>query len=128
MTHVDLTHSRQRSRPHRWTRFGEGSGRAGYRFTVKGDTLYAITLTWPGAEATITALAKGKDKAPEGKIERVGLLGHPGPLEFTQDDECLKVKMPAEQPCKYAFALKIDGLTMNPPGPAVPADPTGVGR
>jgi alpha-L-fucosidase len=111
---------------HNWVRFGEGSGRAGYRFTVKGDTLYAIALAWPGERAIITSLASGK--APEGKIERVGLLGHPGELEFTQDAEGLKVKMPAQQPCKYAFALKIDGLKMNPPGPAVPADPSDVAR
>jgi hypothetical protein len=40
------------------------------------------------------------------------LLGHQGPLEFTQDAEGLKVKMPADRPCDYAFALKITGLKL----------------
>lgn len=111
---------------HPWTRFGEGSGRAGIRFTVKGDALYAIPLSWPGEQLVITSLAKGK--APAGKVERVRLLGHPGDLEFTQDDDGLKVKLPAQSPCKYAVALRIDGLTLNPAGPAVPAEPPATGR
>src|SRR5271157_344467 len=35
------------------------------------------------------------------------MLGHKGDLKFTQDAEGLKVTMPAEQPCQYAFTLKI---------------------
>ncbi len=104
---------------HNWTSFSEGTGRAGYHFTVKGDDLYAIALAWPGERATIRSLAAGK--APQGKIASVGLLGHEGNLEFTQDAEGLKVKLPAQQPCKHAFCFKISGLKMNAAGPAVPA-------
>ncbi len=100
---------------HAWTKSSEGSGRNSYRFTVKGDGLYAIAMTWPGEQAVITSLATGK--APEGKIESVTLLGHAGKLEFTQDADGLKVKMPANQPCKFAFAFKITGLKMNPAAP-----------
>jgi alpha-L-fucosidase len=78
------------------------------RFTTKGDTLYAIFMAWPGEQAVITSLATGV--APAGKIEKIELLGHKGALEFKQDAEGLKVKMPAEKPCDYAFALKITGL------------------
>ncbi len=105
---------------HSWIKASEGSGRDGFRFTVKGDSLYAIAIAWPGEKATITSLASGK--APEGKIESVTLLGHAGKLEFTQDAEGLKIKMPAEQPCKHAFAIKINGLKMNRAGPAVSAE------
>jgi alpha-L-fucosidase len=105
---------------HGWVKSGEGSGRTGYRFTVKGETLYAIALAWPGERALISSLATGK--APEGKVESVSLLGNPGNLEFTQDAEGLKVRMPARQPCLHAFSLKIGGLKMNPPGPPVPAN------
>ena len=49
------------------------------------------------------------------------LLGIPGKLKFTQDAEGLKIKLPAERPCDYAFAFKITGLKMNPAGPPVPA-------
>jgi alpha-L-fucosidase len=43
------------------------------------------------------------------------MLGSKGHLQFTQDDTGLKVKLPAAAPCKYAYALKITGLEMNPP-------------
>jgi hypothetical protein len=109
-----------------WIRSGEGSGRSGWRFTVKGDTLYAIALAWPGDRAVIRSLAPGS--AQEGKVRRVRLLGHPGDLEFTQDAEGLKVKLPAQPPGQHAFALEIRGLTLNPPGPAVPADPPDASR
>jgi alpha-L-fucosidase len=95
-----------------------------YRFTVKGENLYAIAQSWPGETAVITTLAKGKlldGGAVEGKIKTVTLLGSPGKLKFTQDAEGLKVTLPADKPCDYAFALKITGLKMNPTGPPIPA-------
>jgi alpha-L-fucosidase len=65
------------------------------------------------------SLATGN--APEGKIETVSLLGNSGNLEFTQDEQGLKIKLPPQRPCDYAFALKITGLKMNPAGPPQPA-------
>ena len=111
---------------HGWVKSSEGTGRAGFRFTVKGDTLYAIALAWPGELATITSLAT--DKTPAGKVTRVTLLGHPGDLEFSQDAAGLKVKLPPEPAGKHAFSLKITGLTMTPPGPAVPAEVPGASQ
>jgi len=49
------------------------------------------------------------------------MLGHKGNLKFTQDADGLKVQLPADRPCDYAYVLKITGLKMNPAGPAVPA-------
>ena len=95
-----------------------------YRFTVKGDNLYAIAQSWPGDTAVIASLAKGKaldGQVPQGKIKTVTLLGSPGKLKFTQDADGLKVKLPADKPCDYAWTLKIVGLKMNPAGPPVPA-------
>lgn len=94
---------------------GGGIPRNGYtpqdiRFTTRGDTLYAIVMTWPGDQAVITSLAMGK--APAGKIEKVELLGFKGALSYTQDAEGLKVKMPAARPGEYACALKISGLKL----------------
>jgi len=54
----------------------------------------------------IPVLAKGK----AGKIEKINLLGHNGDLQFSQDESGLRVTMPDEKPCDYAFALKITGL------------------
>jgi alpha-L-fucosidase len=95
-----------------------------YRFTVKGDNLYAIAQSWPGDTAVIKSLAKGKaldGPVPKGKIKRVMMLGSPGKLKFTQDADGLKVKLPADKPCDYAYVLKITGLKMNPVGPPIPA-------
>jgi len=117
------------SRP--WIRYGEGpyynapsaGGRGAddppnesftgkeIRFTTKDNTLYAVVMDWPGEDAIITSLAKGK--APAGTIAKVELLGHQGTLQFSQDEVGLKVKMPVEKPCDYAFALKITGLKLN---------------
>ena len=100
-----------------------------YRFTVKGNNLYAIAQSWPGKTAVITTLATSADAAknfpngmlPEGKIVSVTMLGHAGNLRFIRDAEGLKVQLPAAPPCDYAYTLKIVGLKMNPSGPPIPA-------
>lgn len=107
---------------HNWTTDNDvvGGGRGvTYRFTVKGDDLFAIAQSWPGDTALIPSLATGK--APEGKITSVTLLGNSSKLEFTQDAEGLKIKLPAQGALKYAYALKISGLKVNPAGDPVPA-------
>ena len=90
-----------------------------YRFTVKAENLYAIAQSWPGDTAVIASLAKGKaldGQVPKGRIKSVTLLGSPGKLKFTQDADGLKVKLPTDKPCDYAWTLKITGLKMNPAG------------
>jgi alpha-L-fucosidase len=95
---------------------GGGVSRNGYtpkdiRFTTRGDTLYAMVMKWPDdASVTVTSLATSQPV--KGKVERVELLGHGEPLQFTQDGEGLKVKFPAEKPCDYIYALKITGLKL----------------
>jgi len=111
---------------HNWTTDNDtvpdatGGGRGmTYRYTVHGDNLYAIAQSWPGDTAVLPSLATGK--APEGTITSVTLLGHDEKLQFAQDNQGLNVKMPAQGGLKYAYALKIAGLKMNPPGPPLPA-------
>lgn len=117
-----------------WKRYGEGPTAQGaangargltdgmlkvytahdLRFTTKGDTLYAILFAWPYGDepAIITSLATGQ--APAGKIAKVEMLGVGKPLEFTQTDQGLSVKMPtpAIKPCDFAYVLKITGLSL----------------
>jgi len=95
---------------------GGGISRNGYtpadiRFTTHGNTLYATVMSWPGdAPVTIASLAKG---APvQGNVKKVELLGHAGPLKFTQDADGLKVIFPTEKPCDFVYALKITGLKL----------------
>jgi alpha-L-fucosidase len=79
------------------------------RFTTKGSTLYAIALAWPDSgSVTIKSLAAGSRLAFR-KITRVVLLGSKARLQWTLDPAGLIVKLPAQKPCDYAFALKISG-------------------
>ena len=110
------------SRP--WKTFGEGptdvpegaftdTNRAAFtaqdiRFTTKGSDLYAVALAWPGETLTIKSLATGSELAPA-QIGSVTLLGNDGALAWTRDAEGLKVTMPAEKPCDFAYVVKIGG-------------------
>jgi alpha-L-fucosidase len=75
-----------------------------FRFTKKGETLYAISLAWPGDgdRAIITSLKKA-----EGQVKQVHMLGTDGPLPFVQDQSGLKVTLPNKKPCRFAYTLKI---------------------
>ena len=106
-----------------WLIYGEGPVRAkgghfkedftytakDIRFTTKGEnTLYAFALGWP-AESKLVIRSLAKFPGVTGKIDAVELLGHAGPLKWTQDADGLSVKLPEQKPCKYAVALKITG-------------------
>jgi len=102
---------------HNWIKFGEGGSRGGpgqnIRFTVKGDSLYAIFLgKYPAGGAVITSLGTGAPVA--GEVNQVTLLGSAGACEFTRNTAGLRVKLPPAAPGKYAYTLKITGLKMNP--------------
>jgi alpha-L-fucosidase len=86
-----------------WKQFSEGK----IRFTMKGDILYAISYDWPADGISIAALSTTNSV---GKISGVELLGHKGSLDFSQDKNGLKIKLPAEKPCDYAYSLKITGV------------------
>jgi alpha-L-fucosidase len=109
---------------HNWTRFSDGDAVDGLRirFTVKGDTLYAILLgARPGQAVLIRSLADG---APlEGRVTAVAMLGGAGPLRFTPSPAGLRVELPAAAPGPYATTLAISGLRMNPPTATVTGNP-----
>ncbi len=73
------------------------------RFTTKAGTLYAFLMGWPEGEVAIAPLGSA------GKVINVELLGRQGSLEWKQDQTGLRVQMPAEKPCDYAVALRING-------------------
>ena len=107
-----------------WSIFGEGpSGTKGgmfseggeenytgadFRFTRKGDTIYAIALGWPGKQATIQSLASGSPLV-WGDIKKVELLGS-GALKWNRTAEGLVIDLPETAPGDHAFAFKITGL------------------
>ena len=76
-----------------------------FRFTTKGDVLYAIGLSWPsGGEAVIHAL--GSTVGSE-HVQSVVLLGSNVQLQFDQRNDGLQVRLPAQPPAKYAYALRV---------------------
>ncbi len=101
---------------HNWIKFSEinRERNLNIRFTVKGDVLYALILgAWPEDELVIKSLADGGSL--QGRVKRVSLLGGEKTLQFSRDENGLKVKLSGLEPGKYASVLKITGLKMNPP-------------
>jgi alpha-L-fucosidase len=81
-----------------------------FRFTSKGAVVYAFILAWPeDGRVTIKSLA-ANGPYEKGKIRKVKLIGHPGAIEWNQDEQGLCAKLPAQKPCDYAWVLKITGL------------------
>jgi alpha-L-fucosidase len=76
------------------------------RFTTKGDTLYAILMDWPGAEAVIKSLSPDL-RLYQGEVGSVELLGSGEALTWTRDADGLRVELPAAKPGDHAFVLKI---------------------
>jgi alpha-L-fucosidase len=80
-----------------WVAYEEGD----FRFTRKGNTLYAIALEWPEESSfTLQSLA-GK------KVVRVELLGSKDALKWSQSTGGLAITVPDKRPCKFAYTFKI---------------------
>jgi alpha-L-fucosidase len=76
-----------------------------FRFTTKGDVLYAIGLGWPtNGEAVIHSLAS---TAGSGRVQSVTLLDSDATLQFDQRADGLHVHIPAQGHAKYAYALRV---------------------
>jgi alpha-L-fucosidase len=77
-----------------------------FRFTTKGNVLYAIELGWPASgEAIVHSLASS---VPGGKrVESVVLLGSDAKLQFQQQADGLHIQLPAQAPGKYAYAFRV---------------------
>jgi len=78
------------------------------RFTVKGDTLYAIVLAWPAdRRVTIKSLAAGSPHMRR-EIRSVSLLGSDALLQWARGPEGLTVSLPDPRPTDYVFVLRTD--------------------
>lgn len=76
-----------------------------FRFTRKGDTVYAIAMGW---SATGEFLVKSLSNSKCNKITSVSMLGYDGELTFEQMSSGLKVLLPKEKPCNFAYVLKVE--------------------
>lgn len=77
-----------------------------FRFTTKGDALYAICLAQPQSQVTITSLGASSPVRAE-RIRSVTLLGGDGELAWSQGTEGLTIELAAEAPGSHAFVFKI---------------------
>src|SRR5246500_4143973 len=76
-----------------------------FRFTTKGDVLYAIGLGWPtNGEAVIHSLASTVGAE---RVQSVTLLDSDAKLQFEQRADGLHVRMLARARSKYAYALRM---------------------
>ncbi|MBV9180370.1 MAG: alpha-L-fucosidase [Acidobacteria bacterium] len=76
-----------------------------FRFTTKGDTVYAIGLVWTAnGEALIHSLAQS---AGSERIQSVDLLGSNVGVQFEQRADGLHVRLSGEAPAKYAYVLRV---------------------
>jgi alpha-L-fucosidase len=78
-----------------------------FRFTAKGDTVYAIGMACPSdGKATIHSLGWAHEGASL-PIAKVELLGSTEKVTWTQGADALNVTLPSGAACKYSYALKL---------------------
>lgn len=74
-----------------------------FRFTRKGNAVYAIAMGWPSdGILRIKSLKQGTEN-----IRSIELLGCTDTLTYTQTPDCLEVTLPSNKPCEHAFSLKL---------------------
>ncbi|MCY2953081.1 MAG: alpha-L-fucosidase [Planctomycetota bacterium] len=76
------------------------------RFTAKGNSVYAICLTWPEKDVLVRAL--GSKRVPHKAIAAVSMLGSKDEVKWRQSDDGLTLSVPREKPCRYASVYRID--------------------
>ena len=80
-----------------------------FRFTCKGDNLYAICLAWPGTEASIRTVW---ERLYPSEIVSIELLGVEKKLKWRMEDDAIHKEVPEKRPCEHAYVFKI---TRKPP-------------
>lgn len=73
------------------------------RFTIKGDTLYAVLLDVPTTAVTIKTLAAGVN----GAVSGVEMLGSNNPVQWKQTKEGLVIQPARQSTAEYAVAYRI---------------------
>jgi alpha-L-fucosidase len=90
--------------------FNEGKGKpntaADFRFTAKGDVLYAIELGWPTNGVSIKSLGQSA-KLLDQKIRKIELLGSKEKIKWSQTADALDISQPKNKPSDIAIVFKI---------------------
>ena len=86
-----------------------------FRFTQKGQTLYAIEMARPPDGQALICSLGSKTLSPRLLIGRVELLGTGAKLDWHQTEDALEVKLPDSFPGKYAYVFRIQIGTAEDP-------------
>jgi len=78
-----------------------------FRFTSRGDTIYAVALSWPENGQFLVRSLGSDSELLDQKVKAVRLLGFDEPVKWQQKGDGLEVKLPAQPPCQNAYALQI---------------------
>jgi alpha-L-fucosidase len=76
-----------------------------FRFTTKGDVLYAIGLAWPtDGRILIHSLTVTAGGEP---VQSVALLGSDAKVSFDQRPDGLHLQLPTQHKAQYAYVLRV---------------------
>jgi alpha-L-fucosidase len=80
-----------------------------FRFTMKDNILYAISLGWPSKDFTIKSLNDTiAGNVYPGQIQSVKLVGDEHELRWGSSDKGLNIERTDAKPCDHAYVFKIE--------------------
>ena len=77
------------------------------RFTMRGDSLYAIVLAWPDDGTLVIKSLASDSPYFRGQVLRVGLLGSASDLTWSRDRDGVTIRVPEQRPCDFAYVFKV---------------------
>ena len=98
-----------------------------FRFTQKGDVIYAIAMDWPVVDDHFL-IKSLSSKSVDGTITKVKLLGSRTPLDWKLTEQGLWIHRPPPPAAygAYSFAITVHGKVVQAPEiPDSPADASG---
>ena len=98
----------------------DGMTESDFRFTTKGNLLYATAMGWPENGTLVIRTLASNAPGIVGEVTRVHLLGNGTSLRFSRTEKGLEVSLPEDKPCEHAWILKINGLDLARSEPVAP--------
>ena len=77
-----------------------------FRFTCKGDIIYAFQMAWPANRQAIITSMKLTDSL---RVKEVSLVGYEGIISWSQVADGLHIDLPLEPPCEavHVFSIRL---------------------
>ena len=77
-----------------------------FRFTCKGNTVYAFQMKWTGNRQALIISMGLTDSL---RVKEVSLVGYDGIVSWSQMAEGLRIDLPSEPPCEaiHVFSIRL---------------------